>query len=868
MVFAHNWRIYDNTPAGATIQSVEDEGKNNAVLFNGAGVKNGYILGGREWENQKWNDTAHKSIQWSMKFDNSYVVYVRVMTTKGARYIYYTKSNTSRGIIKTTSSTYIHLGLGSDSADDTWHTITRDLNADLRTAEPDNTVTVINAILVRGDGMVGDVERVGNEPEPGTALTREELLQLIANWAEAKSNYGRVDQSKVKALEDKIINANTSEISDMSHLFASSHYHYDERARFNLDISHWDTSKVTDMSYMFSKAYSFNQDISGWDVSHVTNMEHMFEGEDSDTGHIAMIYVPIKSAFNQDISGWDVSNVINMSGMFCLSNFNQDISKWDVSNVINHMDFVGSTRGKGNYYEPALIAEYNPFYEPIPTDTPLTREQLIELIKNWGKNPSQANADRIIHADTSEITDMNHLFNGHHYGYLHNQFLFYPDSVRSSLRNFNLDISGWDVSNVADMDLMFTYAKSFNQDISGWDVSNVTDHDHFATDSALTDAHNPFADHGGGEPGTELITDPLSLDNWQGSFHILREYNQNTYILAGDEAYAYIYRAVPTEAGAVYTVKATLIGADESRNGHFAGGSTLSIINDLPTLYDSDQLAISQTVTGSTPTEVSFTFTATGSTSYVVLRGDTAWQYPNLQTLSVKKAGGDTYIDTTPPVITLNGSPTVTLTVGDTYIDAGATATDDKDGDIITIIVTGLPIDTSTAGTYTITYTAKDAARNQAVKTRTVVVKESGNTGTELITDPLSLDNWQGSFHMLREYNQNTYILAGDEAYAYIYRAIPTEAGAVYTVKATLIGADESRNGHFTGGSIVAIADSLPTSYQANEIATSQSVSGSTPTAVSFTFTATGSTSYVVLRGDTAWQYPNLQTLSVKKVGE
>ena len=39
---------------------------------------------------------------------------------------------------------------------------------------------------------------------------------------------------------------------------------------------------------------------------------------------------------------------------------------------------------------------------------------------------------------------------------------------------FNQDISGWDVSNVTNMDGMFRYAINFNQDISGWDVSNVT----------------------------------------------------------------------------------------------------------------------------------------------------------------------------------------------------------------------------------------------------------------------------------------------------------------------------------------------------------------------------------------------------------
>jgi surface protein len=39
--------------------------------------------------------------------------------------------------------------------------------------------------------------------------------------------------------------------------------------------------------------------------------------------------------------------------------------------------------------------------------------------------------------------------------------------------SFNGDISGWDVSNVENMKLMFANNDVFNDDISGWDVSNV-----------------------------------------------------------------------------------------------------------------------------------------------------------------------------------------------------------------------------------------------------------------------------------------------------------------------------------------------------------------------------------------------------------
>jgi len=82
--------------------------------------------------------------------------------------------------------------------------------------------------------------------------------------------------------------------------------------------------------------------------------------------------------------------------------------------------------------------------------------------------------------------------------------------------------------------------------------------------------------------------------------------------------------------------------------------------------------------------------------------------------------------DTVPPVITLIGDEAVNLTVDDSYTDAGATASDDVDGDITAnIVVGGDTVDTSTVGTYIITYNVSDAAGNPATKvTRTVIVSE------------------------------------------------------------------------------------------------------------------------------------------------
>ena len=89
-----------------------------------------------------------------------------------------------------------------------------------------------------------------------------------------------------------------------------------------------------------------------------------------------------------------------------------------------------------------------------------------------------------------------------------------------------------------------------------------------------------------------------------------------------------------------------------------------------------------------------------------------------------------TSTDTTPPVISITGSASITITEGDTYNDAGATATDDVSGDLTSSIVTTNPVDTSTPGTYTVTYTVTDAAGNITSIGRIVTVLAAASAET------------------------------------------------------------------------------------------------------------------------------------------
>jgi hypothetical protein len=84
----------------------------------------------------------------------------------------------------------------------------------------------------------------------------------------------------------------------------------------------------------------------------------------------------------------------------------------------------------------------------------------------------------------------------------------------------------------------------------------------------------------------------------------------------------------------------------------------------------------------------------------------------------------DTASDTEAPVITINGNNPAVIDLGASYNDIGATVTDNVNTNL-GITVSGDQIDTSVAGTYTVTYTATDQAGNSVTATRTVIVGQN-----------------------------------------------------------------------------------------------------------------------------------------------
>lgn len=78
--------------------------------------------------------------------------------------------------------------------------------------------------------------------------------------------------------------------------------------------------------------------------------------------------------------------------------------------------------------------------------------------------------------------------------------------------------------------------------------------------------------------------------------------------------------------------------------------------------------------------------------------------------------------DNTPPVITILGDNPLYHPLGVPYVDPGATAQDDQDGDITSKIVTTIDVDVNTqAYNYHVYYDVEDAAGNKATQAVRIV---------------------------------------------------------------------------------------------------------------------------------------------------
>ena len=278
----------------------------------------------------------------------------------------------------------------------------------------------------------------------GLGMERDTPIQKI--------NVSSFDTSNVTDMSymftgSKIVNLDfgsfdTSNVTNMSYMFGAM------SSLNSLDLSNFDTSKVVDMSFMFTyTAYLNSLDLSNFDTSNVINMSYMFGG--------------MSSLNRLDLSNFDTSKVTNMEAMFadCTNLLNLNISSFDTSNVTNMRGMLGNLKALANldisHFNTSKVTNMSYMFAKNTLDNlnidSFDTSNVIDM--NHMFSNTNINDLNLPNLDTSKVTDMSYMFSG------------------SSINNLNL-------SNITITDIkvenMFFNSKIVNLDFSYADFSNFS----------------------------------------------------------------------------------------------------------------------------------------------------------------------------------------------------------------------------------------------------------------------------------------------------------------------------------------------------------------------------------------------------------
>ena len=161
------------------------------------------------------------------------------------------------------------------------------------------------------------------DPTDKTAYYYAELEKVYLNTDSSNMFLSRFGEQEIKnILEVDLSNFDTSKVTNMASMFNAM------PKLTSLNLSNFDTSKVTNMSYMFSAIRNLiTLNLSNFDTSKVANMQYMFAG--------------MHNVTTLNLSNFNTSQVTNMHSMFgAMSSLTTlDLSSFDTSKVMdmNHM---------------------------------------------------------------------------------------------------------------------------------------------------------------------------------------------------------------------------------------------------------------------------------------------------------------------------------------------------------------------------------------------------------------------------------------------------------------------------------------------------------------------------------------------------
>lgn len=318
-----------------------------------------------------------------------------------------------------------------------------------------------------------------------------EIKALDSDWSYAFSNCG------VETLG--LLRLDTSNITNMSHMFYSNHL-------YNASYSSWNTSHVTNMSGMFESCGNVSDNMLSWDVSHVTDMSSMFADISG--------YEDFPLSF---IGWWDVENVTNMKDMFRGTRLSDGAEPSDgpENTLVGLKDWkVGKVTDMSGMFDGALPS----FFSHHCNLDPLSGwdiSHVTNMSRMFANNVSLGDVSSLSKWNVSHVTNLSNMF--------------YKTAV-ASLDPFK----DWDVGQVTTLSGMFDMAGVTDlTPLANWHTGRVTD----LSNMFANEKPNP-RDLSSGDYLDNQISDISALANWDVS-HVtdMSDMFNNKQVLEGSYVY-------------------------------------------------------------------------------------------------------------------------------------------------------------------------------------------------------------------------------------------------------------------------------------------------------------------------------------------
>ena len=358
----------------------------------------------------------------------------------------------------------------------------------------------MNAVNIDDDESECEI-KLWLDPSDKTAYYYAEPEKVYLNKKSNEMFFSKSDEQKIKnILEIDLSHFDTSEVTNMGGMF------YGMSNLTTLNVSHFDTSKVTNMGLMFYGMRDLSAlNLSSFNTSQVTDMHNMFYGmsnlttlnvshfDTSKVTNMGLMFYGMRDLSALNLSSFNTSQVTDMHNMFYgMSNLTTlNVSHFDTSKVTNmglmFYGMSGLTSLDLSNFDTSKVTNMGNMFSSMTNLTSLNlssfnTSKVTDMGFMFYGIPNLTSLD-LSNFDTSKTTKMSFMFYGMRKLTALNLSSFNTSQVTDMSGMFSsmpsltsLNLSHFDTSKVTDMHFMFRDTSNLTSlDLSNFDTSKVTD---------------------------------------------------------------------------------------------------------------------------------------------------------------------------------------------------------------------------------------------------------------------------------------------------------------------------------------------------------------------------------------------------------